>query len=144
MSRPWTIARIRKLMKDKKIVAYTLSKENNKAKGRKVGKHFAKRSKEKDWIGWNLLCWTMEKCVGLEEEYRFDPQRKWEFDWAIPSIKIAIEYEGLFSEKSRHTTVTGYSGDAQKYNAAIGLGWKVLRFTALDYRQLITELNKHI
>ena len=29
-------------------------------------------------------------------------------------------------------------------NAAQALGWKVLRFTALNYKDLITELNKNV
>lgn len=85
----------------------------------------------------------MLKLAGYEfvKEYKFHPSRKWRFDWAIPSLKLGIEYEGIMSEKSRHTTVTGMSNDCEKYNAAQSLGWKVLRFTALNYRDLITAIK---
>ena len=77
-----------------------------------------------------------------ETEYRFDDIRKFRFDWAIQSLKIAIEYEGVFSAKSRHTTVSGFSEDCTKYNLAIANGWKVLRYTAKNYRDLETDLKK--
>lgn len=67
---------------------------------------------------------------GLEVEYKFHPERKWRFDYAYPKKKIAFEYEGLFSRKSRHTTKSGYTEDCRKYNAAIAMGWKIFRITA--------------
>jgi len=68
--------------------------------------------------------------------------RKWRFDWAISSLKIGIEFEGLMSEKSRHTTIKGFSGDTQKYNAAQELGYIVLRYTVLNYKDLLTDLDR--
>lgn len=86
----------------------------------------------------------MLKLAGFEyvKELKFHPKRKFRFDWAIPSLKIGIEYEGIMSEKSRHTTIAGMSGDCEKYNAAQAQGWKVLRFTALNYRDLITTIKQ--
>lgn len=139
----WTIAHIEKLKKEGKIVGYEEPKKPLPG-GRKVGKHFKKRSKAKDFIGWNLLVWCQERGLVHEEEYVFAPPRKFAFDYAIEALKLAIEYEGLMSEKSGHTTVTGYTKDTEKYNLAQALGWKVIRFTALNYESLITELNKHV
>lgn len=79
--------------------------------------------------------------IEFVEEYKFHPDRKWRFDFAIPERMIAVEYEGIFSKKSRHTTVGGYSADVEKYNAAAKLGWKVLRYTAKNYRDLVDDLN---
>lgn len=76
-----------------------------------------------------------------ETEYAFHPERKWRFDFAIPEMKVGIEYEGLMSEKSRHTSIKGFTGDTEKYNAAASLGWKVLRYTALNYKDLGRDLN---
>lgn len=76
------------------------------------------------------------------EELEFDEERKFRFDWAIPSLMIAIEYEGLFSEKSGHTTMLGYTKDCQKYNLATINGWKVLRYTALNYKNFEPDLKK--
>lgn len=67
-------------------------------------------------------------------EYRFHPGRKWRFDIAFPQRKIAIEYEGIMTGKSRHTTITGFARDCEKYNEAVIAGWRVLRFTYDDVR----------
>ncbi|MBK7885496.1 MAG: hypothetical protein IPJ81_18155 [Chitinophagaceae bacterium] len=108
-----------------------------------MAKHFKKKNKHLDWMGWNLLYWCNEHAVILEEEHQFNPERKWRFDWAIPALKIAIEYEGgIFMEKSGHTSARGMTKDTDKYNSAQALGWVVLRFTALNYKNLLTELNK--
>ena len=76
------------------------------------------------------------------EEHRFDKVRRFRFDWAVLDLKIAIEYEGIFSKKSRHTTVSGYSKDIEKYNMALTQGWRVLRYTATNYMNLKNDLEK--
>lgn len=80
--------------------------------------------------------------VPFEKEYKFLPDRKFAFDFCLPSHRIAIEYEGIFSAKSRHTTAGGYSGDATKYNLAVINGWRVLRYTAINYRQFYDDINQ--
>ena len=68
------------------------------------------------------------------EEHCFHPTRKWRFDLALPDHRIAVEYEGIGQgESSRHTTGGGYAEDCHKYNAAVLLGWRVLRFTWGDF-----------
>lgn len=87
--------------------------------------------------------------VTFDTEYQFHPERKWKFDIALclaefptaPVKMIAIEYEGLNSAKSRHTSVTGYTGDCEKYNEAQKLGWVVLRYTALSYTTMIDDVR---
>lgn len=117
---------------------------NKKPSGRKVAKHFKKRNEALDWIGWNLLYWCNQHAVILEEEYQFNPDRKWRFDWAIPALKLAVEYEGgIFMDKSGHTSARGMTKDTEKYNSAQALGWVVLRFTVLNYKNLLTELYKN-
>lgn len=84
--------------------------------------------------------------IGVEcvKEYRFHPTRKWRFDYAFPSIRVAIEIDGGVWINGRHTRPSGFLGDMEKFNAAATLGWVVLKFTpqeqytkkALD---LITE-----
>jgi len=83
-----------------------------------------------------------KKIDDFVKELKFDPNRKFRFDWAIPNLMIAIEYEGIYSKKSRHTTVSGYSKDIEKYNLAITKGWRVLRYTADNYKNLETDLLK--
>lgn len=62
-------------------------------------------------------------------EYRFDAERHWRFDFAWPARKVAVEIEGATWTRGRHTRGAGFEKDAEKYNAATLLGWRVLRFT---------------
>jgi very-short-patch-repair endonuclease len=77
-------------------------------------------------------------------EHRFHPTRRWRFDIAIVDLKIAIEYEGIAGGRSRHTSLTGYTGDADKYNEAQLHGWMVLRFTALNTKKMSDILSRAI
>lgn len=80
-------------------------------------------------------------------EYKFDPKRKWRFDWAyFQPRKIAIEYEGGIlavanapkcrtcgqTSKGAHARVTGILRDIEKYTEASLAGWLVIRITALS------------
>lgn len=129
------------------------------SKGLKINDPKAKASEEKPKpkikiekisIEKKMIEFTLQDLKGkglidhFETEFRFDEVRKFRFDWAIPSKKIAIEFEGIMSKKSRHTTVTGYSKDAEKYNIATTLGWKVLRYTVMNYLNLEQDLMKII
>lgn len=107
-----------------------------------------KKSKIKEWIAIVIGKWCYVNKLELwhsgneKGEYKFDKERKFRFDFCIPSIKLAIEYEGIFSAKSRHTSLKGYSIDAEKYNLAASQGWTVLRYTASNYKQLENDLGK--
>lgn len=100
-----------------------------------------KVSKEKTLMHYRLSEHAKENYLELKTEYRFDEERKWRFDWCFPELKIAIEYEGIFSAKSRHTTAKGFTGDTEKYNRAQQLGWRVMRYTAINYMDLIIDLK---
>ena len=127
------------------------------SKGLKINDPKAKASEEKPKpkikiekisIEKKMIEFTLEDLKGkgliedFEIEFRFDEVRRFRFDWAIPSKKIAIEYEGVISKKSRHMTIGGYSTDCVKYNLAVGLGWRVLRYTAVNYKELEQDLLK--
>jgi hypothetical protein len=135
-----------KILEEKKrnglIRGFTAHKAANKKKT--VPAAVKNRSDEKAWLGWNLLYWCNDHAVQLVPEYQFHRKRKFRFDWAIPALKIAIEYEGLMSEKSGHTTIAGYTKDTTKYNLAQQLGWKVIRVTALNYKTVLETLNSMI
>lgn len=100
--------------------------------------------KEKAWLLFNLGLWCLDNNLKLETEYRFHDLRKFRFDYAIttPGWKLAIEYNGIFSDKSRHTTATGYTIDRDKINLAISEGWQVLELTAINYRDVIGLLDE--
>ena len=79
-----------------------------------------------------------------KKEFQFHPNRKWRFDYYIPELKLGIEVEGgtfkktyykdkhgnlRIHEGGRHNTGNGFLQDCEKYNTAIILGYKILRFT---------------
>jgi very-short-patch-repair endonuclease len=100
--------------------------------------------KEVQWIHWQLKYWCLENKITFEKEFKFSKERKFRFDFCLPDYKIGIEYDGLNSEKSGHTTLTGFTKDTEKINLAISLGWKVLRFTVLNYKSVLQEVKRNI
>ena len=75
-----------------------------------------------------------------ECEYRFDPERRWRFDFAWPSLRIAVEIEGGVWIRGRHVRPVGYLADLEKYNRAVVLGWRVLRYAPHQLGQLERDL----
>jgi very-short-patch-repair endonuclease len=69
---------------------------------------------------------------GYVRELRFHPLRKWRFDFAFPDGKLAVEIEGGKWIRGRHQRPGGFQSDSEKYNEAVRLGWRVLRFTGDD------------
>ena len=71
--------------------------------------------------------------------------RKWRFDYAWPDEKIAIERDGGIWKGGKgggrgqggHSGGKGQLRDMEKQNAAMILGWRVLRFTP---DQMVTAL----
>lgn len=61
----------------------------------------------------------------LTPQHKFDATRRWTFDFAWPSQKLAIEVEG-----QRHRTHAGQITDSEKFNEAVRQGWRVLRSPA--------------
>lgn len=144
MKARFTIHQLEQLQKDGKIKSFSVSPKTDGKNSKKLPK---KIPKQVSWMKSQLTLWCMAKGYELKEEHRFHPARKFRFDFAIEALKIGIEYEGINSTKSRHTTVTGYSTDTDKYNLAQSCGWKVLRFTALNYKTIIQVLenqNDHV
>lgn len=77
-------------------------------------------------FAWQLDRFEVQKPVG---QFRFHPKRKWQFDFAWPEHKLAVEIEGGTYSGGRHTRGKGFEDDCEKYNEALLLGWRVLRFT---------------
>jgi very-short-patch-repair endonuclease len=67
-------------------------------------------------------------------EYRFHPRRRWRFDFAWPLYKIAVEVDGGIYCRGRHVRGAGFERDAEKRNAAVLAGWRVLHFTPRQVR----------
>ncbi len=82
-------------------------------------------------------CWRMiaRGAPDFVREHAFAaPERKWRFDFAWPSAKVAVEIEGGVYRRGRgaHTAIGKFLGDVEKYNAAVIRGWAVLRYTEKD------------
>lgn len=60
-------------------------------------------------------------------EHRFHPERKWRFDLAWPTVKLAVEVEGGLFIAGRHSRGMGMLNDMTKYNEGVLLGWRILR-----------------
>lgn len=65
---------------------------------------------------------------GGDHHYRH--VRNWRLDFAWPDRKLAVEIEGGVYSGGRHTRGKGFSMDAEKRNAGVLAGWRILTFTA--------------
>jgi len=73
-----------------------------------------------------------------QREFAFYPTRRWRFDFAWPELKICVEVEGVVGDGiGRHQTAKGFESDCEKYNQAVLLGWKLLRFTQSQIKSLM-------
>jgi hypothetical protein len=70
--------------------------------------------------------------------------RRFKADFAFPELRLLIEYHGLNSEKSGHTTITGFSKDTDKANYAAQLGYHTMSYTILNYTNLIQDVENWI
>lgn len=62
-------------------------------------------------------------------QYRFHDERRWSFDFCWPDHRLALELEGFGAGGGggRHHLPAGIIEDCEKFNAALLLGWRVLR-----------------
>lgn len=58
-------------------------------------------------------------------EHLFHPYRKWRFDFCWPEYKLAVELDGM---GYGHQSVAQRKADNEKANAAVELGWRILRY----------------
>ena len=69
---------------------------------------------------------TARDAVQWIPEYRFHPTRRWRFDFAAPSVHLAIEVNGgrFKALGGRHNSPADY----EKTRAAVLANWRVLPF----------------
>jgi hypothetical protein len=102
----------------------------------------------KEQLGWTLKKIENELGVRFEQEHEFHSIRKWRMDYALPILKIGIEYNGHHStgntgkKTSGHASITGITNDAEKGNEAALLGWTVIRLTALHFDDKARKKHK--
>ena len=85
---------------------------------------------------WRLMANGLEP----ERNHRFDPKRRWRFDFAFHDQRVAVEIEGGTWSGGRHVRPRGYQADCEKYNRAVALGWRVLRYTGDDVTKRSAEM----
>lgn len=80
---------------------------------------------------WEAALELQLRAVGLrpEVEFRFHESRRFRFDFAFPSERVAVEVEGGVWTRGRHTRGGGFESDCQKYSIAAVEGWCVIRAT---------------
>lgn len=86
------------------------------------------------------------EAYGIEEpeaEFKFHPIRKWRADFAWKKQRLLVELEGGAFTQGRHTRGAGFVKDLEKYNAAVELNYKLLRYipSKIDYQQIKRVLN---
>jgi len=87
----------------------------------------------KSYLEAAFACWWRILAQDLpqpQRNYRFDPSRRFRFDYAWPDELVAVELEGGTWIRGRHVRGRGFERDCQKYNLAALYGWTVLRFTS--------------
>ena len=62
-------------------------------------------------------------------ELLFAPPRRWRFDFSWPERLLAVEVEGGSFIAGRHSRGAAFEADAEKYNEAALIGWRVIRVT---------------
>ncbi len=144
MSRRLGISFLKSLDQSKVVGADDLLKGHKEPVQKVKGTARSKNPVQKINLGLIIYGITQEEDLQLETEYRYNKPKRHRFDWAIPQLKIAIEYEGLQSAKSGHTTLTGYTEDCTKYNRAVLMGWVLLRYTAKNYKEAADDLREAI
>lgn len=71
-----------------------------------------------------------QKEIVFERELMLIPGRRFRFDFVFSDNWLIAEIEGGTWSGGRHTRGKGFEQDCIKYNLALELGWRVLRFTS--------------
>ena len=90
-------------------------------------------------VSFDRLCRVVALPVPVPE-YLFAAHlgRKWRFDWAWVTERVALEVEGGSHTGGRHTRHDGFVGDMEKYNTAQLEGWIVLRVIQATLQSVVT------
>lgn len=83
----------------------------------------------------------LEGIDGFEREFRFHETRRWRFDFAWPTEKIACEVNGGIFKQGRHSRGAGQESDYEKLNAATAAGWFVFQFGPSQVRSGLASLQ---
>lgn len=84
---------------------------------------------------------TRIKQMGLpapQRQYQFHPDRKWAFDFAWPSLMLAVEVDGgtYMDGEGYHSSGQYLARQYERDNEATLMGWRILRF---DTKQVTSD-----
>ena len=63
----------------------------------------------------------------FQRELKFSRHRRFKFDFAWPSCRVALETDGGIFSQGRHNRAAGFARDCEKGNLAVLEGWTVFR-----------------
>ena len=106
------------------VIACCVSCRPPSLKGLTVPAFSKMKPSGKFWVKWKEHGFDGSDIV---TEYEFSDDRKWRFDYAFPELKVAVEIDGF---GFGHQAQQGQAQDNEKINAAIELGWVVLRYNS--------------
>ena len=109
----------------------------------------------------HMILRTIKGATWISEHRFAAPAKAWRFDFAEPTLKIAIECEGgtwlgksykcngcgdyrSKTKMGRHNTGAGFKGDCEKYNYASLLGWTMLRYTTGHIKDQPLTIRKQV
>jgi hypothetical protein len=80
----------------------------------------------------------------IEPQYKFHPFRRWRFDFAIPSLKIAIEINGGVWSNGRHSRGSGLVKEYEKMRAAAVLHWYVFAYDPKSIHLITEDISRFL
>jgi very-short-patch-repair endonuclease len=75
-----------------------------------------------------------DKLPAFEQNYIFNPMRKFELDIAWPAHKVGVEIQGGVFTKGAHGSPMMILRDMEKSNLLVLDGWRVLRYTPTEVK----------
>lgn len=125
---------------------YTSVKRTRSSSTRRSGPQASTNSRDQERMLESKLeqtfyrAWCKQFELAPTLQHKFHPTRQWRFDFAWPSLKIAVEIQG-FGEG--HNSYDGMASDYEKHNAAVQYGWKIyyLMGYQLEPKTIKTTLN---
>jgi hypothetical protein len=83
-----------------------------------------------------VLALLRERWPDAVPEHRFAPGRRWRFDFAVPSLLVAVEINGAIWTAGRHSRGSGLLKEYEKMRAAAILGWRVMPFATSEIHMI--------
>jgi len=77
-------------------------------------------------------------------EFRFHQTRQWRIDFAWPAYRVAVEVDGGIFLKRGHVGGVQFAADAEKHNAMVMMGWRLLRYTTVDMRKRPVQVAEEV